>query len=380
MQTSIKELFLAKDKEIKILFISLQGIGDLLFILPAVRLLKEKLPRSKIYALTFKKNSEILLDEPALERIFICNNPGELNILNIFNILAILRKERFDLAICAYPGGLRSAVIAFLSGVKFRLGHEYTYLRKFPFLFNLKIKVPQVKHIIELNLDILSCFGEDLNKTKINLSLAISDKDKELIEGLFTQQGILASDFVIGLHPATSISRLGKCWPMENFAKLAKSLIEKFKARILIFGAKEESNLVLPLSDISPFVIDFTGKLTIKQTYAAIKRCNLFISNDSALAHLAAAANVPTVAIFGPTDPRLYSPYGQGHLVIRKGLNCSPCAYGVCGYIDCIQDKGGFKKDSFICQKNNFECMKDISVDEVINKVSDFIQSLKKVT
>jgi len=352
-------------------------MGDLLFALPLIRQLKKNLPQSRIYVLTFKKNKAILIDEVEIEKIIGFGEAAGLNFLRRLKVIRQLRRLKFDLSICTYPSGLRSAIIPFLIGAKLRCAHEYTYLKSWPFLFNLKIKVPWLKHIVELNLDIISRLGLSGQKNNIDLSLTISEKDKQKVYDLSVQHKILSNDFLIGFHPATSLSRLGKCWPLSNFMQLAKKLIDDYKAKILLFGAKEEVKVVEPFTLMSQAaVIDFTGLLTIKQTYALIKRCHLFISNDSALAHLAAAAGVPTVALFGPTDPRLYSPFGERNLIIRQQLPCSPCAYGVCGYIECVADREGFSKNSFVCKQGDFACMKQIEPQIVFNRIVDLINRL----
>lgn len=74
----------------------------------------------------------------------------------------------------------------------------------------------------------------------------------------------------------------------------------------------------------------------LRELAALTERCNLFISNDSGPVHVAAAMRTSTIAIFGPSDPRKYAPYGSGHLVLRKDLPCSPCGRHRCKSHECM--------------------------------------------
>jgi heptosyltransferase-2 len=91
--------------------------------------------------------------------------------------------------------------------------------------------------------------------------------------------------------------------------------------------------------------MNLAGKTNLKEAIAAISRCSLFISNDSGLMHIAGALNIPTVAIFGSTNPVTTSPVGDRSVIIYKGASCSPCLKDTC--------------------PTDFRCMEMISVEEV---------------
>src|SRR5207249_2930648 len=76
--------------------------------------------------------------------------------------------------------------------------------------------------------------------------------------------------------------------------------------------------------------VQLSGRTTIRELMAVIKRCDLFLTNDTGPMHIAAAFGVPVVTLFGPTDSQTTSPFGSGHTVVRHPVECSPCLLREC--------------------------------------------------
>ncbi|PIV63342.1 MAG: hypothetical protein COS11_07960, partial [bacterium (Candidatus Ratteibacteria) CG01_land_8_20_14_3_00_40_19] len=126
-------------------------------------------------------------------------------------------------------------------------------------------------------------------------------------------------------------------------------LIKTYNAQVIIFGGKQEISLaerVASLMKKNPIIA--AGKTTLGETAALIERCNLFITNDSGLMHIACAVKTPVVAIFGPTDYRKTGPYSINSAIIRKNLPCSPC----------------YQRGKVKCKE--LDCFKLITVEEVL--------------
>jgi ADP-heptose:LPS heptosyltransferase len=117
---------------------------------------------------------------------------------------------------------------------------------------------------------------------------------------------------VIGLGPTANWS--GKIWPADRFVALFKELAERLPgARAAVFGgpgAAERSN-AQPVLDALPGAIDLVGRLALPEGAACLRRCTLFIGNDSGLMHLAAASGAATLGLFGPTPAAEYAPTGR---------------------------------------------------------------------
>ena len=126
---------------------------------------------------------------------------------------------------------------------------------------------------------------------------------------------------LLALAPASDW--LGKTWPIERFARAAIELLADegpmAGGRLLVLGGQEDMRYVEPLVRTLPRdrVIDLTGQLDPLTSLAVLKQARLFIGNDTALMHLAAAAGAPTLGLFGPSDDRLYAPWGPRARVVR---------------------------------------------------------------
>jgi ADP-heptose:LPS heptosyltransferase len=126
---------------------------------------------------------------------------------------------------------------------------------------------------------------------------------------------------ILALAPAANW--MGKTWPAESFALLAVQLMQPGRpfenGRVLILGGAEDRRAAEPLRKSLPRErwIDLTGQVDLITAYACLKRARLFVGNDSGLMHLAAAGGAPTVGLFGPSDDRLYAPWGQYARVVR---------------------------------------------------------------
>lgn len=115
----------------------------------------------------------------------------------------------------------------------------------------------------------------------------------------------------------------GKEWPGEDFAELARRLTEPGGllpgGRVAIFSAPHERERALRALEGVPAArrIDLAGSLDLLTVFACLKRSALFVGNDSGLMHMAAAADVPTLGLFGPSRPELYRPWGERAAFVR---------------------------------------------------------------
>jgi len=135
-----------------------------------------------------------------------------------------------------------------------------------------------------------------------------------------------ASSPVLALGPVANWG--GKIWPAERFAELALRLTAPEggilpNARIAIFGGPGEEELAHPVAEALPpdRVMNFTGKLDLLTTAAALKRSALFIGNDSGLMHMAATVGCPTLGLFGPSREQTYGPWGENTAAVRTDLS-----------------------------------------------------------
>jgi heptosyltransferase-2 len=182
-------------------------------------------------------------------------------------------------------------------------------------------------------------------KTKINLS------DAEDVVRKFIPESKKA---LIGVAPGATYGA-AKRWSPEKFAEVADKLNEKFYTQGIILGGKsdgETANEVQKMARVE--LINLAGKTSLLEAIYLISQCRLFLSNDSGLMHIAGALNVPTVAIFGSTNPVTTSPVGKNSVIVRKEVSCSPCLKKTC--------------------PTDFRCMNHISVEDVFKAAQDLLQ------
>jgi ADP-heptose:LPS heptosyltransferase len=161
---------------------------------------------------------------------------------------------------------------------------------------------------------------------------------------------------VIGFHPgcATLKNHIKRRWEPEKFAVLGNRLIAKHSARILIFGGPEEKELKDKIhSLIGSDKVNVVNAESLTQSSAIMKRCNVFITNDSSQMHIAAALALKVVAIIGPTNEKYIYPWKTEHQIVSLHLDCSPCFF--------------YSPRPLICNRTDvkFKCIKELTVDMV---------------
>jgi ADP-heptose:LPS heptosyltransferase len=149
------------------------------------------------------------------------------------------------------------------------------------------------------------------------------------------------------LHPGSGSKK--KVWPLERFLSLAQILQDRFGSKILvILGPAEGSEVEKAFEGLDPRTFIPLKGLSLLQVASVMEGCRLFIGNDSGISHLSSALGIPTIALFGPTDPKAWSPRGEKVWVVRKEIPCSPCTRE--RLFQCIDAK----------------CLKRIEIEDVI--------------
>ena len=200
---------------------------------------------------------------------------------------------------------------------------------------------------------LLKSFSKQVPKSLPKLYLSASEIEamQLRLKNLKVDEG----NKLIGLNPGAAYGS-AKCWPYENFKALATKLIDNHPVTILCLGDKSTSDLAEKICQISsPKIINLTGKTDIRELLAVINCLDLLVTNDSGPMHIAAALNRPLVALFGSTSDVKTGPYNYQNSTINKQVACSPCYLRTCPI--------------------DFKCMRQITVDEVYNKVVNQIKN-----
>ncbi len=355
----------------KILIIALSGIGDALMFTPSIELLRKLLPSAKIDALTmFTGAKEMYERNPFIDHVYYFDFLKS----SIFSSLkfSLKLRNKYDATINVYPSNRKEYnLISFLLGAKSRCAAIYVRkdFQNLGFLNNTRINEVDSKHNVQTNIKII----EKLLKININeepdLSFPLTDQDELIASNYFNEIKLKEKDLVIGFHPgsATLKNHINRRWAPEKFAALAIRLIKDFGASIFIFGGPEENELKNSIKNMiglsSAFIINTK---TFPQNVAIAKRCNVFVTNDSSMMHVASALKKNVVALIGPTNVNYIHPWKTNYKIISLNLDCSPCFF--------------YSPRPLICSRadTKYKCIKEIEVDTVYNAVIDFINKIKK--
>ncbi|MCK4818341.1 glycosyltransferase family 9 protein, partial [bacterium] len=307
----------------KILFIRIDRIGDLVLSTPALRALKQAFPDSKLVVLASPSNYLLLLHNPHVDKVLVYDKKKRLG--DKIGIIKQLRGYGFDLAIDPYPDyELKTALIALLSGAKWRIGYS-SYGRQIFFNLNGPMLVKD-KHLVDLALDILKPLGVVVNDKKPEIFL--TDQEKKWARSWLKEKRAGMKP-IVGIHPGGYYET--QRWLPERFAEVANHLKNDRYLDILIFGGPREKGLVDQIkSMINGEVMTYVGG-NLRRFVALVDSCTMLICNNSGPLHVAVALNIPTISFMGPTNKERWMPIGDIHKVLRMdNLPCIACNLGYC--------------------------------------------------
>lgn len=373
-----------KSRDFKnILLIKLSALGDVVQTIPVLNALRARYPKARIDWLIAEEFAELVADHPAVSNV-IAFSRGDWSApwqpapyVAAARLIATLRSAGYDLAI-DLQGQLRSAVFAFACGAPVRIGFDKprkdvwkTLTRAIPaeakkhawqgaregswLAYTQHMTLPTLDlHPVERYLGVAPMLG--LDAAAPNFSFPIPPQAATRIDALLDYYDIgKAKPFAI-VAPGTNWDT--KAWRQDGFAEVARHLLQKGLAVVLI-GSPGERALCEEVGKLAPGAVDLAGETTLPELAALIRRAALCVSNDSGPMHLAVALERPVIGLFGPTDPIWAGPYRRADAVLRVELACSPC------YLRRLRE----------CP-NDHACMKNLSAAKVVALADSIIAKL----
>lgn len=296
-----------------ILVIRNDRFGEFLLNIPAFRALKETFSGARLIAVVNPSVKSLAENIPFFDEVIEWDSRKH-SLSEKIRLVNLLKNKKIDIAVMLNPVKDFN-IITYFSGIPVRVG----YNRKYGFLLTHKIedkKFLSEKHEVEYNLELVSLIGAKTeDKT---LSLPVDDSQAGALSAYIN---LNEQDNFIVIHPWTSDPV--KQWPVQYFKDLAERLIRQEGAKIVVVGGKEELDKSIELfTDMDKNLINLTGKTTLMQLAALLKKSRLLISADSGPVHLASAVGGRVLAIFRNDIPgkcaRRWGPWGEGHAVIEK--------------------------------------------------------------
>ena len=316
------------------------GIGDAVLLASTVSALKNKYPKLAITLLAEQRNASVFSLIPGVDKVFCYDHPGE-----FFQAV----RSHYDVVIDTEQWYRLSAVVARMVRAPVKIGFDTNERRR---MFTHRVPYDQLAYETDNFLALLKPLGinSENSMETTNLSLPLQSLSNA---GLLLRS--LDSDSFVTIFPGGSIPE--KRWGADSFRLVAEALSDS-GMKIVVVGGKEDQRWGEIIAG-GGLGLNLTGLTSLPETAAVIQKSALLLSGDSGVLHIAAGLGVPTVSLFGPGRTEKWAPRGENHIVINKELPCSPCTtFG--NTPPCPIDA---------------RCMKDITVDEVVNAVKALLDN-----
>ncbi|MDR3348929.1 MAG: glycosyltransferase family 9 protein [Acidaminococcales bacterium] len=318
----------------------LMQLGDLALTTPFLHALRRAAPQAKISYLIDEKWLDVISENPDIDEALTVDRKGrDKSLPALWRRAAGLRRRPFDLLINLNPSE-RCSFLAAFSGAKYKTGAVH---RLFSLFFDRPLRLDRSLHAADMYLDLLRRLGVPA-PAGAGLKIIPPAAGEEAAAAFFAESGIADGEKLAGFNIGSASA--AKRWLPERFAAVAEHLAAKgFKP--VFFGSAAE----LPIAKeaaahMKARPVMATGRLTVGALIAAIRRMDIFVTNDSGPMHIAASQKVPLLAIYGPSKPELYGPYKAGRaIVLRADPPCPGC------------------RDRMKHQCPDMRCMKDITAE-----------------
>ncbi len=340
----------------RILLVRPDHLGDLLLTTPVFHALKSRLPGAQVTLIVGPWSSEVVARHPDIDRLIPCSFPGLrraaqnpfMPYVMLFRVAKQLRRQRYDLAINLRPDFWWGAALLYLARIPRRVG--YAIAPGAPFLNHaLPFITPEAATVSSLRLAsaALETLGgeplvEPYTPERYPTQFIVTAEEEAWVSARLQRDGIDMAEPLVIIHPGTGAAV--KLWRNEAWIQCANAipilltplLTSPTPARIILTGSGSERPMLEKIAAAitpPPLII---SDATVGQLAALLKRAKLVLGVDNGPLHLAVSQGTPTIRIFGPTDPRIFGPWGapEQHIVIAATQRCPGCPAIPCGRLD----------------------------------------------
>jgi 3-deoxy-D-manno-octulosonic-acid transferase len=355
LQTNLQQINYLLMRKPKILIVRLSAIGDVIHTLPVAYAIREKFPNAELSWLAEDRVTGLLGLNPYIDKIIVMPRKqwqeiGKRNkwqeLKAVISFLRGLRNYNFDLVLDLH-GFFKSALPVGMTKAPLRYGNADAGEGSTLF-YNRKIRIPaELTHKIDRYL-YLAKKALGISDGQVKFAIEPSQSDKIIVTKLLEEYCLRDRKFVV-MNPYTTWKT--KDWIVERYRELAERIKKELDYEVIFTGGPDDKKGIDEiLKTISVPVYNLAGLTNLSELAELYKRAELFIGGDTGPMHLAVAIDLPVVAIMGPTNPRIYGPYGDKNIVVRDNrLSCLNCWKRKCPHQQ--------------------ECMKNISVEQVFTAV-----------
>lgn len=322
-------------------------LGDAVMALPAVRNLKTLLGPQVLAVAAPEKIAALWQACPFVDQVIALPKPKKIGA-----VAGQLREGKFAAAVLL-PNSLRAALEAWRAGIPQRIGYArggrgLLLTRTVP----VPPRDPARMHQKFYYLDLAAALGASADASLPELRLPSSAPGAGVPGGPASPAASGSTAPCVALCPGAEYGP-AKRWPLENFTAVGQALSGQ-GYRLVILGAANDAPLAAQLTEQLPGARNLAGQTTLAEFMSELAGSVLVVSNDSGAMHLASALGVPTVAVFGSTEPAMTGPLGARTAILRHHVPCSPCFLR-----DCPLD---------------FACMHSITPERVLAAAREFLE------
>jgi len=326
--------------------------------LPMINDTREAYPNSKVTVLAPENLADLFISNPAVDRIMTIPKEQAHGLVGVMRIRDLLTPERFDVGYIL-PPSFGSAAGFSLGQVKERIGYISDGRR---LLLTRPLAAPSPlnsEHRSKVYFDLLRR-GAGMDIEYISPKFLLNEKDTDAANTLLSRFSIAdADEFAVIAFRSVAESRR---WGSENYARLAREIIERIDLKVLLIGSGDDQSTGDQIaSDSQGRIVNLSGKTSLRELAGILSRGKVFIGNDSGPAHLAAAVGTPLVVLSGADDPMETTPLSDHKRMIR--LSELPC-------ISCVKNVCPLKGEDFM------RCMRGISVSAVMDEVTHLLTAV----
>jgi len=327
----------------RILVIRFRAMGDVLLATPLLRALKRRWPEARVDYLVEEGLSPLLEGSDDFDRLLAWPRRARPRWLSDLRWALRLRRERYDLLLDLHGNGT-SVLFTALSAAPLRIGYRF---RGRHYFYHRKIDRRWPSH--------LPPAYEPRRHFRLVESLGIQPEDLRLRLPTAGRGDPFGTGVGLRVLMAPGATWSAKQWPAEHYGKLA-DLLTSIGARVFLMGSAGEQELLSRVAAGSAAKV--LPSTSIPQMLEAIAAADLLVCTDSGARHVAVAMDTPSLAIFGPSDPRVWSPEHPRHPTIFKDLECRPCMLTE-------------------CPLKGHPCMNDLTPESVFDRLRGLISSLE---
>ncbi|MBI3287261.1 MAG: glycosyltransferase family 9 protein [Chloroflexi bacterium] len=293
-------------------------VGDVLLATPLVAALRKQYPEAHIDFAVGPWAQAMVESNPRLNGLLDCGRVGSggYGYREYWSLVQRIRERGYQVCFVLDRSPLIS-LLPFWAGTAQRVGLDSGGRG---FSLTLRVPVRGVKHEADLYLDTARAIGLSVRAPRLEYYPTEVDRARAR-EWLAPLSGVRP---LIALIPGGGVNpggrTMGKRWPPERFARVGDRSVEELKARVVIIGGRGAEPIANELARAMHHPpLDPTGQLSWGETGAVLEICDLAIANDTGAMHLAVAVGTPVVAIFGPSDPRVYGPLDPRSIALGHG-------------------------------------------------------------